>query len=54
MTVWGWALTAAVVGVVAVWAAASLAIGGVGGPFRKRWRLPPTRHARRTQLDLWG
>ena len=54
MTVWAWALTVGGMGVAVVWAAASLAVGRAGGRFRKRLRLPPTRHARRIQLNIWG
>jgi hypothetical protein len=49
MAVVGMTLVVAVLALVGAWAVASLARG-----LRRRRRLPPTRHARHVQLDLWG
>jgi hypothetical protein len=52
MAVLGAIVAVAAPALLAVWAAASLA--RVASRIARRRRLPPTRHARHIQLDLWG
>jgi hypothetical protein len=49
MSVVGAIVAVAAPALLAVWAAAILARG-----LKRSRRLPPTRHARHVQLDLWG
>jgi hypothetical protein len=49
MAVLGAIVVVAAPALIALWAAVSLARG-----LTRRRRLPPTRHARHIQLDLWG